>query len=209
MGADPATASDISELDTTAESSSMARLLEYFVLTEILQETWFGRGQLIDIMHSTVDAFGHDFVLECGGVLRHVQFKTRRLDGRATRYTINTRLAQRPSGCVVWVGWFREPNANRVNVEYRWFGGEPGEPLPELGEIVAKHTKANAQGEKLERPDSREVALGRFERLSGVGELVDRLFGAPNALPALLARLEDERGPVDADEVAHFQRLLQ
>jgi hypothetical protein len=166
-----------SELSSTTASSSMEHLLEYVVLAELAQEAWFGRGQLIDVLHSSVDAFGHDVVLECSRVLRHVQFKARRLDAKTSNYKINTRLADRPSGCVVWLGWSRRPNENRVDVEYRWFGGPPGEPLPDLGGVIAKHAKANAAGVKLERPGIRQINLGPFERLAGASELLQRLFG--------------------------------
>jgi hypothetical protein len=159
------------------DSSAMEHLLEHVVLAELAQEAWFGREQLIDIMHSSVDAFGHDVVLECGDVIRHVQFKARRLDAKTTAYKINTKLAERPSGCIVWLGWARRPDANRVDVEYRWFGGTPGEPLPSLGDVVAKHTKANAQGVKVARPGIRQLSLSRFERLRDASELLDRLFG--------------------------------
>jgi hypothetical protein len=167
----------LEELDPTHDSSSLARLLELSVMAELVQEAWFGRGQLIDVMHSSVDAFGHDVVLECGRVLRHVQLKSRALSGTNTVYKINTRLAERPSGCVVWIGWARRPSSNRLDLEYRWFGGLPGEPLPALGDAVAKHSKANALGVKLERAKIRNINLGRFERLGGVADLLDRLFG--------------------------------
>jgi hypothetical protein len=175
----PVDAVELEELDPTHDSSSLERLLELSLMAELTQEAWFGRGQLIDVMHSSVDAFGHDVVLECGRVLRHVQLKSRALAGTTARYKINTRLAERPSGCVVWVGWARRPGSNRLQIEYRWFGGLPGEPLPDLGDVVAKHSKANAQGVKLDRANIRIVNLGRFERLGGVGDLLDRLFGRP------------------------------
>ena len=77
----------------------------------------------------------------------------------------------------MWIGWQRRSGANRVDVQYRWFGGLPGEPLPDLGDVVAKHSKANAQGVKLERPAIRKVNLGQFERLPDAAALLDRLFG--------------------------------
>jgi hypothetical protein len=165
------------EIDALRHSSSLERLLEMSLMSELTQEAWFGRRQIVDVLHSTVDAFGHDVVLECGDILRHVQLKSRMLHAKTSRYGINTRLAERPSGCVVWFGWERLHDSHRVRMEYRWFGGPPGHPLPDLGQQVAKHSKANAQGVKLERPDIRIVPLGRFERLDGVPALLDRLFG--------------------------------
>ena len=169
---------EVDELNISRDSSSWERLLELSLMSELTQEAWFGRGQIVDVLHSTVDAFGHDVVLECGPVLRHVQIKSRHADSATNQYKINTRLAERPSGCVVWLGWARRPDTNRLMMEYRWFGGLPGEALPNLGDKVAKHSKANSQGIKLERPGIRIVPLSRFERLSGVAELIDRLFGA-------------------------------
>lgn len=164
-------------LSGTDESSSMERLLELSLVAELTQEAWFGRRQLVDVLHSTVDAFGHDVVLECGSVLRHVQIKSRALSGTTSSYKINMRLGERPSGCVIWIGWQRPSGSNRLDMQYRWFGGLPGQPLPALGDVVAKHSKANAQGIKLGRPRIRRVTLGRFERLSGPSDLLDRLFG--------------------------------
>jgi len=168
---------ELVDLDPTYESSSMERLLELALMAELTQEAWFGRSQLIDVLHSTVDAFGHDVVLECRHVLRHVQIKSRKLTGKRSRYTISTKLAERPSGCVVWVGWSLEPATHRVRMKYRWFGGAPGEPLPDLGSQVGKHTKGNAEGVKLERPNTRVLNLGAFKKLDGVPELLDCLFG--------------------------------
>lgn len=163
--------------ESSHESSSMERLLELALLAELTQEAWFGRRQLVDVLHSRVDAFGHDVVLECGNVLRHVQIKSRKLTAKTARYKVNTRLAERPSGCVVWVGWSVEPSTGRVRMEYRWFGGAPGEPLPELGSRIARHSKGNAVGLKLERPNIRLLNLGDFTKLGGVADLLDRLFG--------------------------------
>jgi len=165
------------DLDAMQESSSMERLLELALMAELTQEAWFGRRQLIDVLHSTVDAFGHDVVLECGTILRHVQIKSRRLTGKQSRYAVNMKLAARPSGCVVWVGWTAEPVTRRIRMEYRWFGGEPGDPLPDLGSRVAKHAKGNATGVKLERPNIRVLNLSSFTKLDGVAKLLDRLFG--------------------------------
>ena len=43
---------------------------------------------------------------------------------------------------------------------------------------VAQHTKANAEGIKLERPDHRVIPRSRFESLGSLDEVLQRLFGA-------------------------------
>jgi hypothetical protein len=136
--------------DSSRDSAAMEHLLELAFVAELTQEAWFGRGLLVDVLHSSVDAFGHDLVLECGPVLRHVQLKGRAMSGSTPSYNINTKLAEQPSGCVVWIGWERAPESNRLRLQYRWFGGEPGSPLPHLGLVIAKHSKANASGVKIE-----------------------------------------------------------
>ena len=165
----------VDELDVVEHSSSLERIIELALLAELTQEAWFGRGQVVDVLHSTVDAFGHDVVLECGQVLRHVQLKARRAGGKTARYKINTRLAERPSGCVIWIEW--SVKSHRIDMQYRWFGGSPGEPLPDLGDVTAKHSKANAEGVKNVRPGIRVVPLTRFAYVESASELVGKLFG--------------------------------
>lgn len=165
------------ELSPTEHSSSLARLIEYQLLADLLQEAWFGRNMLIDVMHSSVDAFGYDLVLESGRVIRHVQLKARKKAGRNSQYGINLTLRDRPSGCVIWVGYERRTGTNRLDLEYRFFGGEPGERLPDLGDKKVKHAKGDASGEKKVRPGLRNVPLTRFDKVDGVPQLLDRLFG--------------------------------
>jgi hypothetical protein len=88
---------------------------------------------------------------------------------------INLRLTERPSGCVVRI-WF-DPNTLTLGPFY-WFGGEPGEPLPDIAGFKAqRQTRGNAQGEKKERPAIRVVRRTKFERIDDVPGLALRLFG--------------------------------
>ncbi|MEV7396716.1 hypothetical protein [Aeromicrobium sp. NPDC092404] len=176
VGGGHLSAADINEMN---DSSAFEKMIETAFLRELLEEMWFGRGQIVDVMHSSLDAFGFDLVLETSGALRHVQLKARRRGGKSARLNINTRLAERASGCVVWMEWAKAADKNALEIEYRWFGGAPGEPLPSLGDRVAKHAKANAQGIKNERSGIRVLALGQLERIDGIAELAERLFG-PN-----------------------------
>ena len=81
------------ELSNTTQSTSFELLVESHFLSEMLQEMWFQRHQLVDVLHSRVDAFGYDLVLTTANVTRHVQLKTRRKDGQAHSYWCAGRAA--------------------------------------------------------------------------------------------------------------------
>jgi hypothetical protein len=167
----------VSELSATEHSSSLARLIEYKLVSALLEEAWFGRGMLIDVMASSVDAFGYDIVFESGSVIRHVQLKTRRQKGKTTQYGINMKLAERPSGCVIWMGYERKQGTSELALTYKFLGGPPGEPLPPLGDAPVKQAKANKDGEKAGRPGLRAVKLTSFQDVSAIPDLLDKLFG--------------------------------
>jgi len=61
-------ASEIADLSPSENSTSLERIVETVMLGDLCQEAWYGRKQIIDIMHSSVNAFGHDAVLECASV---------------------------------------------------------------------------------------------------------------------------------------------
>jgi len=50
------------ELSNTTHSTSFELLAESHFLSEMLREMWFQRHQLVDVLHSRVDAFGYDLV---------------------------------------------------------------------------------------------------------------------------------------------------
>jgi hypothetical protein len=53
-----------------------------------------------------------------------------------------------------------------------------GKPLPSLETFkIAKHTKGNAQGVKKERPLIRQLPKSKFIEVSGINELLGKLFG--------------------------------
>lgn len=60
---------------------------------------------------------------------------------------------------------------------FRWFGGSPGKPIPSLGDKIARHTKGNRDGVKLERPGIRVVNKGQFRELKSMEDVVTELFG--------------------------------
>ena len=170
--------------DLVVAGLSVARekIIEQRLLSD-LAVLMLRRGTAMDVLKSQFDAQGHDVVLEAAGVTRHVQLKAT-TDGGARRHVdINVKLRAKPSGCVAWLTY--DP-ATLAITGYRWFGDEPGEPLPDLGNKVTRHTRGNQDGEKGERPALRNLAKSQFERLEGLDALADRLFGPPRSVATSL-----------------------
>ena len=63
-----------------------------------------------------------------------------------------------------WLAWTRA----------LWFGAAAGNALPDLGDKIVKHTKADMQKHKGLRPALREVAKSRFVQVATWQDLTDR-----------------------------------
>lgn len=163
------------DLDTD-HSSFREKMLEHAFVSELLQEAWFRYRKTMEVLRAEVDSSGYDLVLEFGGVLRHVQLKSSRADAKTAKQKLSTKLAEKPSGCVVWIVYREDPSRARVSLRYRFFGEAPGAPLPELGDSVAKHSKGNALGVKTERPGLRTVGINKFSEELDLQQLFRRLF---------------------------------
>ena len=157
------------------QSSLRESLVEHLFIGELLKHLWLEGPVPTEVLKPQVDAAGYDVVIECFGVLRHIQLKASARRARTAVQKIHTTLAGKPSGCVVWIQF----DAGSLELgPYLYFGGPAGHPLPDLSDLrTAKHTKANAQGIKSERPNIRVVPKGRFEVIHSMEELVAMLFG--------------------------------
>lgn len=169
------------EIDETdfRQSSFRENLLEHMFISEVLQEAWVKRRQVIEVLHSEVDDSGYDVVLVSGRVTRHVQLKSSREGSKTNVQKVSLRLAERPSGCVVWTFFEEDRAAGKLKLRYEFFGGGPEQrlPLDDRRHKVGKHTKANAAGVKLERPMTRIVPRRDFERIQDLVALLEKLFG--------------------------------
>ncbi|MES0863743.1 hypothetical protein ABLN87_15445 [Ruegeria sp. SCPT10] len=153
-------------------SSLREQYIEYGFLAELCREMW-KRDLPMDILRSHTDRSGYDVLLEANGTVRHVQLKSSFVGAKTSRQKINIHLSERPSGCVVWIRF--DPD-NLDLTEYLWFGGDPGEPLPELGNRIGKHSKGDQHGIKAQRSGIRVLNKGQFESVSSMAQLADRLF---------------------------------
>jgi hypothetical protein len=150
-------------------------LLEHLFAGEVMRHVWLSGIRRLEILKPQVDDGGYDLVLEGNNVVRHVQLKATFRGSNVARFSVNTGLAAKPSGCVVVLLF--DPQTLDLG-PFLWFGGSPGEPLPDLSRYpIAKHTKGNSQGVKLQRPRLRVLPRSSFQRLTSITELAERLFG--------------------------------
>lgn len=162
--------------DTYLKSTFYEQLVEHVFVSEVLQEVWYSFRKTVEVLRSEVDVFGYDLVFDCNRVVRHVQLKTSKHDAKASGQKVNVTLAEKPSGCVVWI--LRHEEQGRMTFTYRFFGGKARKPLPPLdGFKVAKHSKGNAKGVKAERKTIRVVPKREFKEIRDIQALVKVLFG--------------------------------
>ncbi len=174
----------IASCDVTgpALSTQRERLLEHRLVSD-LAELMLRRGVEMDVLRGEFDGHGHDVVFQAAGVIRHVQLKAMILGGKRSHVSINVRLRSQPSGCVLWMTY--DPATLKV-VEYRWLGGEPGEPLPDIRGAITRHSKANMNLQKTQRVGHRDVAKSKFDKLNDLDALADCLFGPVRSLATSL-----------------------
>ena len=154
-------------------STLREKLMEHVFLGELLRAL-LRAGRRCEVLRAETDTSGYDLAIEVEGMLRHVQLKAMRSDGMRRKVDLHLGLAAKPAGCVVWM--LVDP-ASFATEGFYWFGGAPGQPLPELGSKIARHSRPNGDQKKAERPELRTVGRGRFERIQTIDQLVLRLFG--------------------------------
>jgi hypothetical protein len=110
-------------------SSYREKLIEHLFVGELLKLSWLCHRCSLEIAKPEVDNSGYDLILEAMGVVRHVQLKTSVVGGKTAVQKIHTKLAEKPSGCVVWI----YIDANTLHLgPFLYFGAQAGKPLPSL-----------------------------------------------------------------------------
>ncbi len=150
-------------------------ILEHFFIGEVLKSLWQKRIFDVEVLRSEFDAGGYDVVVSRGELVRHIQLKSKLSSSSTSSVSVGLRLADRPSGCVVWM----VVNEKLEFERFLYFGANAGEPLPDLSWAkVTKHVKANKDGEFLERPAHRIVPASKFETLSTIDQMIEKLLGS-------------------------------
>jgi hypothetical protein len=156
------------------KSSFREKLIEHLFIGELLKHSWLDSSCSLEFAKPEVDNQGYDLIAEQNGIIRHIQLKASHLKARTAKQKVHIALSSKPSGCVIWV-FFNDESMELG--PFLFFGGTPGSPLPCIdGFRVAKHTKANAEGVKAERPEIREVRKGQFQKYETVQDIYELLF---------------------------------
>ena len=156
-------------------SSYREKLIEHLFVSELLKISWNRGDCQLEVAKPEVDNSGYDLIAEVRSVVRHIQLKASYIGGKTSRQKVHVKLAEKMSGCVVWV-YFDE---NTLDLgPFYFFGSEPGKPLPSIeNEKVARHTKGDSEGHKAERPNIRELNKGAFTCYDSIEDLYKTLFG--------------------------------
>jgi len=172
-----ASAGEMAKSDSL-HSSRREKLVEHLFVGEVLRTLWCRSVHEVDVLRAETDAAGYDIVIEVGSVARQIQLKSSARCAKTSRQKVHLALGQKVSGCVLWVKF------DPTNMElgpFLWFGGTPGNRLPDITDKglfpVAKHTKGNAEGVKAERKNIRVITSRHFTELKTLDEVIERLFG--------------------------------
>lgn len=156
------------------DSSFREKLIEHVFVGEILRVLWRRGVRNVEVLRAEVDRGGYDLVLECRGVVRHVQLKSSHREAKTSEVAVSLNLSAKASGCVIWVLF---DSATLELGPFLWFGSLPGKPLPPLGDKAGRHSKADSTGLKAERPNLRVVTRRRFAVLATMEDVANALFG--------------------------------
>lgn len=156
-------------------SSLREKILEHLFIGEVLKSLWKKSIRDIEVLKAEVDSGGYDVVISCGATIRYIQLKASYKGASTSEQKVQLSLSVKPSGCVIWMQF--DPGTLDLGPFY-WFGGAPGLSFPDISsKKVAKHTKGNAEGVKLERPNHRVLKKADFSRIETIEGVVFQLFG--------------------------------
>lgn len=150
------------------------KVVEHIFVAELSRVLLLDMKLPFETLRAEFDSNGYDLVIEANGHIRHIQLKAMRTGGKRARVDINLALAEKPSGCVLWMV------VDETTLElgpFLWLGGKPGVKLKIPKGRVARHTKGDSKGFRSDRPGLRTVAKGKFTKLDELRDVAEMLFG--------------------------------
>lgn len=188
-------------------SSYREKLIEHLFIGEILKLSWQKHDCGLEVAKPEVDNSGYDVIAECYGIVRHIQLKSSHIESSTTQQKVHIKLADKPSGCMVWVIFDDE---SLMFDHFLFYGAQAGDPLPSIDTLkIAKHTKGNKDGVKAERPNIRIINKGQFDVIRTVDELYNKLFCinvAEDKAGAEFARIEEGNPNTDFTKLHRIEK---
>jgi hypothetical protein len=165
----------VSEDRHFTHSTLRERIVEHVFVGDVLRTLWRRGITDVEILRPEFDAHGYDVVMSRGPVVRHIQLKTQ----AKGKVSVGRTLAEKPSGCVVWIVLHKD---TLELGPFLWFGGLPGEPLPDISLTPnPRRASHNAKGVKPVRKNHHALPPAAFTKLKTLDEIVVRLFGEISA----------------------------
>jgi hypothetical protein len=162
-------------------STLRERIVEHVFIGDALRLLWRQGVVDVEVLRPEFDAHGYDLVMARGRIVRHIQFKT----GTARKpgeVSVARVLAEKPSGCVVWIRVDRDLTMG----PFFWFGAAAGEPLPALDSYLPPlRATHNKDGVRPPRVNHRLVPGKAFTEIATLASLLETLLGSLPAMEAL------------------------
>lgn len=154
-------------------STLRERIAEHIFVGDALRTLWRLGIHDVEVLRSEFDAHGYDLVMARGLLVRHIQFKTGTAK-RPSKVSLARVLAEKPSGCVIWIRLDQDLNMG----PYFWFGGTPGQPLPAIDCYPnALRSTRNKEGMRPVRANHHEVPGSAFMQRNSFMEVLEDLLG--------------------------------
>jgi hypothetical protein len=152
-------------------STLREHIVEHVFVGDVLRALWRRGVTDIEVLRPEFDAHGYDIVMTRGKIVRHIQLKTQ----AAGKVSVGRALAEKPSGCVVWIGLKKD---TLELGPFMWFGGSPGDPLPPISNFPnPRRPTHDSKGARPLRKHHHQLPPNAFTRLKTLDEVLIRLFG--------------------------------
>jgi len=146
-------------------------LLENKFLADFFEHIWLNDlVSDIEIMKPTIDNAGYDLVIANSNKTLFLQLKGKK-KGARNPIPVNEKLFSKPKAGILLIEC-DDTNGQSIQLNYRYLNTDDLEPneLPN-----AKHPKGDANGEKKEKPHTKKVNIGQFQKKT-FKEVVDLLL---------------------------------
>ena len=155
-------------------SSKRENTLEHIFIGEVMRTLWVSGVYDLEVLKPEVDDSGYDIVFETRAIVRHIQLKSTKHGSRVSSVNVQLQLGNKPNGCIIIIEFDDKLQLG----PFYWFGNPPGQGMPAISSFpIAKQTKGNALGKKLERPNIRKIPRSSFQKLESIDEVIECLFG--------------------------------